>query len=310
MRWLLAMTVGLALTASVVVAQAPKHLQIYAGVADAKGAPVKSMDVSDVRVLEDGVDATVVKVEQLDWPVKLQILLDNGIGLGGAGIQPLKNGVEGLIAALALPEYLEVTVVSTAPQPRFLARAARRRADTMKALELLGPDSHAGQFVDSLREATERIERDATDFFPVIVSVGTTSGDRRMKESDVEQIMTRLASRPTTVHVVLYTGGPQGANQAAVAQGSPFAGANQSRVGTAVAKYSGGTYENINNASRFESLLPAIGEDVAAAVERYRQQFRITAVRPANAAGSVGKVNVRVASPLVTTGLSFDGPVR
>jgi len=155
-----------------------------------------------------------------------------------------------------------------------------------------------------------RIERDATDFFPVIVSVGTTSGDRRMKESDVEQIMTRLASRPTTVHVVLYTGGPQGANQAAVTQGSPFAGANQSRVGTAVAKYSGGTYENINNASRFESLLPAIGEDVAAAVERYRQQFRITAVRPANAAGSVGKVNVRVASPLVTTGLSFDGPVR
>jgi hypothetical protein len=310
MRFLLASAAGVARTASIVVAQAPRHVRIYAAVADANGAPAKSMDVSDVRVLEDGLDAAVVKVERLDWPVKLQILVDNGIGLGSANIQPLKNGVEGLIGALALPEYLDVTVVSTAPQPRFLARGATRRADMMKALELLGPDTRAGQFVDSLREATERIERDDGDFFPVIVSVGTTSGDRRMRESDVEQIMTRLASRPTTVHVVLYTGGPQGANQAAVAQGSPFAGANQSRVGTAAAKYSGGTYENVNNATRLESLLPAIGEDVAAAVERYRRQFRITAVRPANATGAVGKVNVRVASPLVTTGLSFDGPVR
>jgi hypothetical protein len=48
---------------------------------------------------------------------------------------------------------------------------------------------------------------------------------------------------------------------------------------------------------------------VAAAVERYRQQFRITATRPAGAAGGVGKVDVGVKPPLVTAGLSFDGPV-
>ena len=40
------------------------------------------------------------------------------------------------------------------------------------------------------------------------------SGDRDMKEKDVERIMSRLAARPTTVNVVLYTGGPQGVSQA------------------------------------------------------------------------------------------------
>ena len=300
----------LALITSVVVAQSPKPLQIYAQVVDGNGAAPRSLDISDVRVMEDGRDATVTKVDKLDWPVKLQVLVDNGLGLGGGGIAPLTNGVEGLIAALALPEYLDVTLVTTAPQPRFLVRAATNRSSMMQGLALLSPDTHAGQFVDSLYEATERIERDETDYFPVIVSVATTSGDRRMKESDVQRIMGRLAARATVVHVVLYTGGPQGASQAAVAQGSPFAGANQFRVGTAVAKYSGGTYESINNPTRLETLLPAIGENVAASVERARQQFRITAGRPSGATGAVGKVTVRATPPYATTGLSFDGPVR
>jgi hypothetical protein len=307
---LLAAVVGLAIATTVVGAQAPKPLQIYADVVDASGAAAKSVDIGDVHVTEDGLAATVTKVERLDWPVKLQILLDNGLGLGSGSIQPLKAGVEGLIAALALPEYLDVTIVTTSPQPRFLARAATSRAAMMKGLELLASDTRVGQFVDSLFEATQRIERDQTDFFPVIVSVATTSGDRRMKESDVETIMTRLATRPTVVHVVLYIGGPQNVGQAAHIQGAANAGANQFRVGSAVAKYSGGTYQSINNATRFESLLPQIGEDVAASVERYRRQFRITATRPAVATGAVGKVNVRMNPPLVTAGLSFDGPVR
>jgi hypothetical protein len=122
--------------------------------------------------------------------------------------------------------------------------------------------------------------------------------------------MARLAARPTTVHVVLYNGGPQGVSQAAHVQGATYAGTNQIRVGTSVAKYSGGTYESINNATRLASLLPEIGRSVATVVERNRRQFRITANRPAGAEGNVGKVTVGVKPPLTTAGLSFDGPVR
>ena len=76
-----------------------------------------------------------------------------------------------------------------------------------KGLDLLAPDGGAGRFVESLNEATQRIERDKTDYFPVIISVATTSGDRDVKDSDVERMMQRLETRPTTVHVILYNGG-------------------------------------------------------------------------------------------------------
>ena len=117
MRLLLAATLGLGLATAVVVAQAPKQIQIFAGVVDRTGAPATSLDISDVHVMEDGVDATVTKVEPLNWPVKVQLLLDNGVGLGGGSIQPLKVGVQALLAAL--PEDLEVTIVGTAPSRAF-----------------------------------------------------------------------------------------------------------------------------------------------------------------------------------------------
>ena len=293
-----AAALSLGLVTTTVVAQAPRQIQIFAGVLDSTGAPAKSLDISDVHLMEDGADATVTRIERVDWPVKLQLLLDNGVGLGGGSIQPLKAGVQGLLAAL--PGNLEVTIVGTAPQPRFLTRATTDRAAMQQGLDLLASERGAGRFVESLAEATQRIERDKTEAFPVIISVATTSGDRDMKESDVERIMARLAVRPTTVHVVLYTGGPQGAS----------AGTNQFNVGISVTKYTGGTYESINNATRMASLLPEIGATVAAAVERHRRQFRITADRPAGAKGDIGEIRVGVKPPLVTAGLSFDGPGR
>ena len=308
LRLRLAAAFGLALATTAVVAQAPKQIQIFAAVLDSTGASARSLDVSDVHVMEDGVDATVTNVERLDWPVKVQLLLDNGVGLGGGSMQPLKAGVQALLAAL--PENVEVTIVGTAPQPRFLARATDDRAAMQQGIELLASDRGVGRFVESLFEATQRIERDASDFFPIIVSVATTSGDRDMKERDVERIMGRVAARPTTVHVVLFTGGPQGVGQAGHVQGAAYAGTNQARVGMSVAEYSGGTYESINNATRLASLLPEIARNVASAVERQRHQFRITANRPAGATGRVGTVTVGLTSPLVTAGLSFDGPVR
>lgn len=307
-RAFLSAAIGLGFAATVAWAQGPTQIQIYAGVLDSAGAPAKSLDAGDVRVIEDGVAATVTKVEPLDWPVKVQLLLDNGVGLGSGNIQPLKEGVRALLDSL--PDNLEITIVGTAPQPRFLARATGNEAALAEALALLAPERGAGRFVESLLEATQRIERDATNFFPIVISVATTSGDRDMKEKDVERIMARLGARPTTIHVVLFTGGPQSTSQAGHVQNASYAGTNQSRVGAAVAQYSGGTYESINNAERLTSLLPEIGRKVSASVERYRRQFRITATRPPGNTGAIGKVDVGVKPPLATAGLSFDGPVR
>ena len=299
MKWkVLAAAVGLAAVSGVVDAQAPRQIQIYASVVDGTGAPAKALEAADVSLKENGADAKIIKVEPVNWPVKLQLLLDNGVGLGSQNVQLLKNGVAGLLEAL--PADLEVTLVSTAPQPRFLARATTDRAAVQKGLDLLAADSGAGRFVESLQEATQRIERDKTDQFPLIVSVATTVGDRDTRDSDVNRIMKRLEARPITVHVVVLTSGAQ----------TSGGGTSQTNIGLAVTKFTGGRFDNINSASRIATLLPEIGKAAAQTIERQSHMFRITADRPAAASGDVGRVTMGVKSPLNVVALSFDGRLR
>jgi hypothetical protein len=298
MRKLFAAALGVSLLSATLVAQGSKQIQIFASVLDASGMPAKALEAGDVRLMENGAEAKITKVEPVNWPVKLQILLDNGVGIGASNIQQLKNGVSGLLEAM--PPNLEVTIVSTAPQPRFLVKPTTDRAAALKGLELLAPDTGAGRFVESLNEATQRIEKDKGDYFPVIVSVATTSGDRDVRDSDVERMMKRLEARPTTVHVILYSGGTQ----------SSSGGANQTNIALNVTKYTGGKFDNINSATRIAALLPEWGKTVATAVERQSHQFRITADRPAGASGDIGKISAGAKSPLSLAGLSFDGRVR
>jgi hypothetical protein len=277
---------------------AQKQFQLFASIVDASGAPVTKLEPSDVRVTENGVEAKVVKIEPVDWPTKVQLLVDNGLGLGAANLNHLKNGIRGLIEAL--PQNVEVTIVSTAPQPRFLVRPTTDRAAMLKGLDVLAPDSGAGRFVEALNEATQRNERDKSNFFPVIIMAATTVGDRNVLDSDVERLMKRLEQRPATVHVILLAG--QGGQ-------SSSGGANQTQVGLAVTQYTRGRFENINAPARLEALLPEIGSQVAKSHETQSHQFRLTVERPAGATGNVEKVGLGGKSGLTAKSVSFDGRV-
>ena len=134
----------------------------------------------------------------------------------------------------------------------------------------------------------------------MIISVGTMSGDVNVRDSDIERMMKRLEARPTTVHVILYNAG------AASASG----GSNQTQIGISVTKYTGGKFENINSAQRIQSLLSEWGKEVSTMVERQSHQFRVTADRPAGVSGDIGKISMGAKSPLVLSGLSFDGRIR
>ena len=275
--------------------RAQQQFQLYASVADASGKPVASLEPTDLRVMEGGVEAKVVKVEPVNWPVKVQLLLDNGIGLGAGNIQILKDGVKGLIDAL--PDNLEVTIVTTAPQPRFLVRPTMDKAMMIGGLSRLAPDSGAGRFVESINEATQRIEKDKTDHFPVIIMSGTSSGDANVLDRDVKRIFERIEKKPTTVHVVLLNS----------TSGSASGGANQTQVGMAVTQATRGRYESIAAPTRLATLLPEIGKQVAASVQKMSHQFRLTVERPAGAKGDVGQVGAGARSGLVVQGLSMDG---
>jgi hypothetical protein len=275
--------------------RAQQQVQLYASVADVTGKPVATLEPADLKVLEGGVEAKIVKVEPVSWPVKVQLLVDNGIGLGGQNIQSLKDGIKGLIEAL--PENLEVTIVTTAPQPRFLVRPTMDKAMMIEGLSRLAPDGGAGRFVESMNEATQRIEKDKSDHFPVIISSATSSGDANVLERDVKRIFERIQKRPTTVHVILLNS----------TTGSATGGANQTQVGLSVTQATRGRYESIAVPTRLATLLPEIGKQVAASHEKQSHQFKITVERPAGKSGELGQLSAGARSGLVLQGLSTDG---
>ena len=296
MRSKLLMGVALALCVAGGDVRAQQQVQLYASVADVTGKPVATLEPTDLKVLEGGVEAKVVKVEPINFPVKVQLLLDNGIGLGGQNIQSLKDGVKGLIEAL--PENLEVTIVTTAPQPRFLVRPTTDKAMMIEGLSRLAPDSGAGRFVESMNEATQRIEKDKTDHFPVIISSATSSGDANVLERDVKRIFERIQKRPTTVHVILLNS----------TTGSATGGANQTQVGLAVTQATRGRYESIAVPTRLATLLPELGKQVATSHEKQSHQFKITVDRPAGKSGELGQLSAGTTrSGLALLGLSIDG---
>jgi hypothetical protein len=292
-KFLMAVAVVLCMTALDVRAQ-QQQFQLYASVVDTAGKAVDKLEPTDLRVMESGVEAKVLKVEPVNWPVKVQLLLDNGIGLGAGNIQILKDGVKGLIESL--PDNLEVTIVTTAPQPRFLVKPTTDKAMMIEGLSRLAPDSGAGRFVESMNEATQRIEKDKTDHFPVIIMSGTSSGDANVLDRDVKRIFERIQKKPTTVHVVLLN-----------STGSSSGGANQTQVGLAVTEATRGRYESIAAPTRLATLLPEIGKQVATSHEKQSHQFRITAERPAGAKGDLGQVGAGARGGLSVRGLSLDG---
>jgi hypothetical protein len=272
---------------------AQRQIQLYATIVDSTGAPASSVSPDEVTVSENGVAAKILSVEPLEWTTKVQILVDNGGGLGSSNLNQMRNGLRGLIEAL--PPGLEVTLVTTAPQPRFLVRATTDRQAVLAGLDKLSPDSGAGRFVESLNEALQRFERDKADFFGIIVSFGTTMGDNRVPDRDINQIFERVQKKPTTVHVVMYSTGSQSAS----------GGVLQQEVGMQVTKMTNGRYEGINAASRIATLLPEVGAQIAKSNQGQSKQFRITAERPAGSADAPSQISMSTRNGKVVTGVTI-----
>jgi hypothetical protein len=275
----------LCLATSGLVAQ--RQLQLMATVTDPNGAQLETIDPKEVRVMENDVEGTILKVEAVDRVPKVQVLIDNGTGMPSESIGDLRKGVRGLLEAL--PPDIEVTIVTTAPQPRFLERATKDRQKLLDSVNRLAPDSGAGRFVESLHEATSRIDRDK-DATYTIVTVGTSSGDVNVRERDVNQVLERVQQRRTVVHAVVLTSVGRTAS----------GGVIQGELGQAASQATGGRFENLAVPNRLATLLPEIGAQMAKTMGGSSRQFRVTVERPAGASGDLGKLGISVAGKLVS----------
>src|SRR5258708_10328709 len=107
--------------------RAQSQFSMLATVLDhAKGSAIEALTAADVHVMEDGAELKVVKVDAIVRAVKVQVLIDNGVGIG-QNLSELRNGVRGLLEKL--PPDVETTVVTTSPQGRFLVKPTKNHEE-------------------------------------------------------------------------------------------------------------------------------------------------------------------------------------
>jgi len=262
--------------------RAQQPFVFFASIADSSGVPVASLAPDDVKIVENGVEGKIVKIEPIDWPIRVQLLVDNGAGLGEALVQ-IRNGLKGLV--MAMPDGIELSLITTAPQPRNIVRPTTDHQAILQGIDRITPDSGAARFVEALNEAAARVDKDKGNYFPVVVILGSTTAEgSQVLERDVQRMLQRFSDRAATVHVIMVSTGTR--------SDSTLSGANQTNIGIAVSKQTGGRYEAIAASTRIATLLPEIGEQVAKSHARQSHQFRITFQRPNGASGAIGEIGM------------------
>jgi hypothetical protein len=292
---------AVAMAAATTTVLAQRQFTFFAHFSDASGKPIAGVKDTEIAVQEDGADGKVLTLEPINWPIKVALLIDNGTGSADR-LNHTREGVRGLIKAL--PDGVEVSLQTTAPQPRFLVRPTTDRQAQLAGIDLLTPDTSAGRFVEGLIEATARFDKERADkergnFFPVVVIVGSlTAEGSSIRDRDVQRLFQQLGARAMTTHVVMV--GPT--NQS----GTPNV-ANAIQIGITAAKQTGGRYESIAATTRLTTLLPEIGTQVAQSHERQRAQYRVTFERPAGKSGpQVGGIGLSGARGM-SVQLTLDG---
>ena len=163
-------------------------------------ATVTTLKDADVQVSEDDANGKVLKLEPVDWPVRVAILLDNGIGSADR-IVNVRQGAKGLIEAL--PAGVEISLQTLAPQPRWLVRPTTEKQALLEGVDRYTPDSAASRFVDGLVETAARFDKEKRQQLsggrdPGIADRGRQRDSRSRRQATVE----RLATRAITVHAI------------------------------------------------------------------------------------------------------------
>ena len=262
-------SVILALWAADVDVLAQKQQQLFISLTAPDGTPVTNLQASDVSVTEDGVECKIVKLEPITWPMKLQVLVDNGKPNTNP-ITSLRDGLKGLFEQI--PDGVEMSMHVTAGSPRTVIKPTTDKQKLIDGIALIAPDNGAGMFFDALSEAAGRIEKDKSPNFPVILMVGSDFGTVRALDREFQKLQETIIKRAVTVHITVMAGG-----------GGTSGGGAQTEIGLAVTKLSGGRYENINSPTRLATLLPEFGKRIAESHARQSHQYRVTYERPANA---------------------------
>lgn len=261
--------------------QAQQQGQFLVVLTGADGQPVTSINPADLSVNEGEKAAKVLKVEPSSYPTRVTLALENARGLADVLVQ-LRNGAKGFVNAL--PDGTEIMLVSTAPQPRIVVKMTKSKDEVIKAIDRLAPESSSGRFVEAVTEQIERWDKDKDRglYTPIMVVMGSTIGEEQVRETWVNEAMSKLGNiAGATIHSLMYN-----APISSTGSGGDF----QMRIAQTVSERTRGRYEVFSAAQRIATLLPEVGADIAKL--QGGSQFLLTIARPEGATGRLGPLSI------------------
>ena len=296
--------IGLATTAVLLVCVAFTpfpHAQsfdtIFLRVTDDVGAPIMDLQPEDVVIMEDDIPRETLVVERVDWPIKLQILIDDTSHMNRA-FEELRQGLRDLLDRL--PEDLPVELVAMSAQPRVLVAMTSNRETLTEGIRQIGPTgSRVSGFLEAIDGASVRIQRDSSSHFPVVLILAGNSQlftpNAAAMESTMQRVFDRLGTHPATYHVSIWMDSAQRTRLSSTldsqdtsvginleGRGSP--GLLQALFGLGLTDETGGTYEEFAARTRLTTLLPEFGDQIALSHARQRSQYWVIYQRPPDAA--------------------------
>jgi hypothetical protein len=286
-----------AATAALLGAQ--QQRQVFVSVVDSRGVPVLGLGPDAFKVFENQALSKTLKVEPIDWPTKLTVLVDNGLGTASY-LANIRTGLRSFFNEI--PDDVEMSLLTLAPQPRWIIKPTTDLQKVLKSVDLITPDRGISRYFDGLSEAAARIDREKGRAFPVIVVVTTDVGGMDAPfPRDYQRLNQRVKDDAITVHFVLLSNNTQ--RTIGGVTGGP-----QLHVGTAVTQLSGGRFEHINSDSRLTTLLPEIGQQIAQSQFKQSHQYRVTYEAPADDPKTPRDLSVSVtANSAVSVEPSIDG---
>lgn len=300
---------ALRLTATVFVAvsislsaQSSQVFQFVVSATNVDGVPVGDLVADDIVMSENGVRQTVAKIEPVSIPIKLTIAVDNGLESSDA-IAHYRVGLKGLVEAL--PPNVEVTLITTAPQPRTVVKPTADREQILRGINAFAPESARPRFSDAVVEFSQRLQKEAKDkkiapYLPILVMVSTIAIETRSYEpDDIQKAVKYLVTRHAKVNAVLAStrAGTIALPDTDVTQ--------QANVALPTTKATGGRFEMLAVANKLDTLLPEWGRDLADLQKRQVNQFRVTVERAHG--GELQKPTVEIARPGLHGTVTLDG---
>ena len=250
-------------------AQAQEHT-LHVAVADADGNPVPGLAEGDLVVQWDGENLETTEFEAVDWPVRLTVFVDNS----NAGVPIVPQTREGLRALLReLPAEIEVAMLTTGRQPRWITRHTTDRAELEENIaNIAGDAGTAATYNDALVEETNRIHDDDREYYPVIIMVAADGPDHSTSQQGrVDRMVERMVENAVEVHTLVYVGG------SGLGAGSMAAG-----VGEQLVPHTGGSFDRITVPTAVVDRLEVLARDIARKHRFVSNQYRITYRQPRN----------------------------